>query len=668
MKPLSYIIIATIVLLATACRHQTPQERQTGEFSHADSLLMKAQKSGSLNQMLDLVDHLQQSGELSDLRADYYRGYYHWQKGSTSKAEEYCRSIMAGDHAARDDRWSYVMAGSTLANICFDKRDFEGTIRIVLPLLQMMDSLNFGSLDRHIELHTLLGHCNLATNQPQLAHDNFEKAYDLMRQNMAADTTGTALHTAFATIGQIQNNYINLQKFADAEVWVAREDSLMPLYQDYSYPGAPFYSETLRGSAVLNRAMTLLGLGRKEEAKQAYSEFMENSFSSTDVGRINASDYLMFDHRYAEAADNYEVADRVIRSNDYELSLDLIKTLLMPKLRANIYAGRKETALTTARQIAEVFDSAYNRHLTDQTAELATIYDTQGKERQIAEQQAALSQQRLIGLAVALVLITLFFIIYTLYRRRVARRMAEMKAAQERIESELRIARDIQMSMLPSEFPHREGLDMYASMTPAKEVGGDLYGYVLNGDKLYFALGDVSGKGVPASLFMAQATRLFRTLATQGMMPAEICTRMNNALSGEDNKSSMFVTMFLGLVDLTTGHLNFCNAGHNPPVLGDDFIDMQPNAPIGIIPGLEFEGEELESIKDRTLFIYTDGLNEAENRLQEQFGDDRLLDILRQNHAASPRQLIEILTSEIEHHRDGAEPNDDLTMMCLRVG
>ena len=129
-----------------------------------------------------------------------------------------------------------------------------------------------------------------------------------------------------------------------------------------------------------------------------------------------------------------------------------------------------------------------------------------------------------------------------------------MKAAQERIESELRIARDIQMSMVPSTFPEREGLDMYASMTPAREVGGDLYGYLLEDDKLYFALGDVSGKGVPASLFMAQATRLFLTLAKQGMMPAEICTRINDALSGEDNESGMFVTFSLGLVNLTSGH------------------------------------------------------------------------------------------------------------------
>ena len=247
-----------------------------------------------------------------------------------------------------------------------------------------------------------------------------------------------------------------------------------------------------------------------------------------------------------------------------------------------------------------------------------------------------------------------------------------MKAARERIESELRIARNIQMSMVPSIFPDYEGLDMYASMTPAKEVGGDLYGYVLQGDKLYFAIGDVSGKGVPASLFMAQATRLFRTLATQGKKPAEICTSMNDALSGDDNENGMFVTFFLGLIDLQTGHMDFCNAGHNPPVIGvggaqTDFLDMVPNAPIGIWPGLVFEGEEVDNVKGRSLFLYTDGLNEAENKQQEQFGDDHLLEILKNNQFVSAQQVIERFNDEVEQHRNGADPNDDLTMMCIRV-
>ena len=249
--------------------------------------------------------------------------------------------------------------------------------------------------------------------------------------------------------------------------------------------------------------------------------------------------------------------------------------------------------------------------------------------------------------------------------------LEETTTAKERIESDLRIARNIQMGMVPHTFPQRDDVDLYASMTPAKEVGGDLYGYYLTGDKLYFALGDVSGKGVPASLFMAQATRLFRTLAAQEMMPAEIATRINDALSGEDNETSMFVTMFLGLVDLKTGHLDFCNAGHNPPVLiGDgttEFVEMIPNCPIGLWPDFEFEGEEIEDITNRPLFVYTDGLNEAENRQQEQFTDERLLEILQTTPFESSQQTVEMLREQVEAHRDGAEPNDDLTMLCVKV-
>ena len=250
--------------------------------------------------------------------------------------------------------------------------------------------------------------------------------------------------------------------------------------------------------------------------------------------------------------------------------------------------------------------------------------------------------------------------------------LKETTAQKASIESELNVASNIQMSMLPSVFPDREGLDMYASMTPAKEVGGDLYGYLLKDEKLYFCVGDVSGKGVPASLFMAQVTRLFRTLANQMIQPADICTQMNEALSGEENQTCMFVTLFIGLVDLKTGHLSFCNAGHNPPVIGGgehhgEFLQMLPNFPIGVMPGLEFQGEEIDSIKGRPLFIYTDGLNEAENREHGQFGDDHLIDILRNTHFDTARQVVETLAAKVEEHRDGAEPNDDLTMMCLRI-
>ena len=257
--------------------------------------------------------------------------------------------------------------------------------------------------------------------------------------------------------------------------------------------------------------------------------------------------------------------------------------------------------------------------------------------------------------------------------------LEETTAAKERIESELRIARDIQMSMVPQHAPERQGLDLHASMITAKEVGGDLYGYLLEGDSLYFCIGDVSGKGVPASLFMAQATRLFRTMASQHMMPAEIATRMNAALT-ENNEQGMFVTMFMGLLNLKTGKLNFCNAGHNPPLVMDSplsavtarnypfrYLEMEPNAPIGLWPELEFVGEEIEDLKGRPMVFYTDGLTEAENKQQEQFGEERLQDLLCHNVLTSARDVDAFLKKEVEKFRDGAEINDDMTLLCMLI-
>ena len=260
-------------------------------------------------------------------------------------------------------------------------------------------------------------------------------------------------------------------------------------------------------------------------------------------------------------------------------------------------------------------------------------------------------------------LAALGFIVYRTSRN--LENLRRVNAAKERIDLELRVARDIQMSMVPGVFPQHEGLDMYAEMNPAKEVGGDLYSYVMQGNMLYFCVGDVSGKGVPASLFMAQSARLFRTLAAEGMMPADIAVRMNNELA-ENNDQGMFVTMFMGLLHLDTGRLDYCNCGHNPPVIDGQFLKMQyDNQPLGLWEDEPFEGESIADIRGKQLLIYTDGLNEAENKQMELLGNKRLLELMADTHDLDSHQVIDMLKSAVEQHRNGAEPNDDLTMLAI---
>ena len=243
-------------------------------------------------------------------------------------------------------------------------------------------------------------------------------------------------------------------------------------------------------------------------------------------------------------------------------------------------------------------------------------------------------------------------------------------AQKASIENELQVASDIQMSMVPRlfpAFPTRNDIDLYASMTPAKEVGGDLYDFFIQEEILYFCVGDVSGKGIPASLFMAVTRNLFRIVAQQGLPPAEIASHINNILA-VDNDRGMFVTMFIGQLNLKTGHLDYCNCGHNAPVIDGHFLKMQyDNQPLGLWEDDPFYSESIDNIKGRQFLLYTDGLNEAENAEKELLGNDRLIALMQDAQDMSARQVVDMLKAAVEEHRAGADPNDDLTLLCLTI-
>ena len=246
-------------------------------------------------------------------------------------------------------------------------------------------------------------------------------------------------------------------------------------------------------------------------------------------------------------------------------------------------------------------------------------------------------------------------------------------ANKVRIERELQIAQNIQMGMIPQvfpPFPERKDIDLYASMMPAREVGGDLYDYFIQGRRLYFCIGDVSGKGVPASLFMTVVLNLFRAAGKQGLLPAEIAHQINETLT-DGNEQLMFVTMFIGAIDLETGRLDFCNCGHNPPVVLPKgrhpfFLSCKANMSIGILPEAKFEGESVESFMDTPLFLYTDGLNEAENPEHVLFGTDRLLAVLGEPYIDA-ETVVKRMQAAISDHVAGADASDDLTMLCLEI-
>ena len=670
-------VAAVMLMLFFGCQQQknnralTKDSSETVVRTHADSLMGEALTAQDDARISELTDSLSAIGELSPIKTDYYRGYVHYLRYEVQPAIEcFSRVLEVKDPPSADfDR--YINSGVCLLELYSIQLDDEAVLRTAMPLVE---KLNTAGGEKYYELksiYTSVGTCQLRLNLEAEAEESFRKASDYTLKLISTDHTNHIdLYNGVATYSNIIAAYFNADKKLEAEPWLDLEDSLFNLYKD-SPDAFPGDVDNLRADVLFNRALIADAKGEKGKADEYYKAFKTTDYSKSMSGLVGSSEYLTMSERYAEAADNLACLDQLLHDNEITMDLNVINNFLLPKLYVNYHAGRKDSALHVAMQIYEAMDTALVLQRKNEAVKLATIYDTEGKERRIAEQQIEISQQRVIGLAVSIVLLTVFFLVFTVLRYRSAKRLAKVMAAQERIEGELQIARNIQMSMVPSTFPQIDGLDMYAAMAPAKEVGGDLYDYLLTDDMLYFCLGDVSGKGVPAAMFMAQTTRLFRAIAKQKHSPAVIATRINRELT-ENNEQGMFVTMFIGRLHLTTGKLDYCNAGHNPPVLGGgenkgDFLEMIPNAPIGLWPDLEYEGEAIETIKGRALFIYTDGLTEAENLRQKQFGDDHLIDIMRQTHFDTSQQVIDALAVEVGKHRNGAEPNDDLTMMCIRV-
>ena len=252
--------------------------------------------------------------------------------------------------------------------------------------------------------------------------------------------------------------------------------------------------------------------------------------------------------------------------------------------------------------------------------------------------------------------------------------LEQATAKKTAIDNELKIAYDIQMSMIPRKyppFPKRHDIDIYGHMTPAKTVGGDLFDFHIRDEHLFFCIGDVSGKSVPAALFMTVSKMLFHTISMKVDSPAEIMSQMNNAMS-QDNHTNMFVTLFIGVLDLKTGHLNYCNGGHCAPViLGSDaaYLEVKPNFLVGLMANMPYVGAETDITPGTTILLYTDGLTEAMDKDGNMYTPERLLDYskaLTKQGERSSQQLLECMSERVRQFAAGAEQSDDLTMLAVR--
>ena len=370
-------------------------------------------------------------------------------------------------------------------------------------------------------------------------------------------------------------------------------------------------------------------------------------------------------------------------THDYQRLLDLAEKItnkaerLMFKIAAYDGLGRNQEAIDSFRVYKAWTDKQYNEEMRKLTEMNALELEVARAENETSTLQLHHQRVMLIVIVCGLFIIAVILSAY-IYRRLLQMRqlkkaydqLEEVTTQKERIESELRIARTIQLSMVPSVFPIRPDIDIYGCMTPAKTVGGDLYDFFVRDNQLFFCIGDVSGKGVPAALLMTVTKSLFRAFSSNESMPDKIVSRMNDNLS-ENNKERMFVTLFVGILDLTSGLLRYCNGGHEAPVIIDKEAHLLPINhifPVGAVPATSYKMQETVIEPQTTILLYTDGLNEALNADKEKFGKERILNETNRAIQAgqlSPKALIEQLTLSVHQFVGDTEQSDDLTMLAI---
>lgn len=251
--------------------------------------------------------------------------------------------------------------------------------------------------------------------------------------------------------------------------------------------------------------------------------------------------------------------------------------------------------------------------------------------------------------------------------------LKEATAREAMLDRDLEIANRIQMSMLPAAVPSDSGpggIEVFGELTPAKAVGGDLYDYSVRDGQFYFCIGDVSGKGIPAAIVMAVVSAQFRTLATRESRPAHIMQALNESMIAR-NDSMMFVTLFVGVIDLATGRMEYCNAGHDAPALigADGRVESLPvesNLPVGVDADCKYVQQSVTVQPGSTIFLYTDGITEAEDPEHALFGMDRLLESARQIGAVAPEAFLPAMKNAVHGFTRGAEQSDDMTMLVIR--
>ena len=430
------------VLMLTSCEEKHHVVTQKSE---ADSMVNAAYKAHDYERILYLADTLQHKGTLSDQKAFYWRGYAYSRMRKMRLAEMEWKAATSKSIDNIEDLAYYAKTANRLASLLFLKSDFEGTIKVAVHAMKLMDNRDYTDNSDYANLLTFIGNCQLKLGRLQEASSSYSMAYESYLRITASEEPISNISTAIIGMITITDSYAQTGHYTDAYIWTERLDSMLSRYRRHPLADTIFIDKEW---ARLNyyRGCALEGLNRHEEAAKAYEVAQATQYSKTNDGNIEATNYLMTAKRWEEAAKMFEVLETQLTRYDLKMTLDNIQTYMVPKYMANVGAHRIDSAIATGQRICAMLDSALVWERQNNSLELATIYDTQQKETEILEQRARLSQQRLWMTLATLVLVIVGLTLFIYFRHRAAMRLEiayrHLEAANARAEESSRMKSD----------------------------------------------------------------------------------------------------------------------------------------------------------------------------------------------------------------------------------
>ena len=439
---LVFVSLLLVVLLPTpftSCQNKNSAKRATADSItqlRVDSIIKKAYAFKSKDSMFAIVDSLERVGDIGPIRANYERGQFYNNHNDRHLQREYWKKVIPMKIRNSAEERYYFRTITYLANMLQSDHDFEGALRISLDALDKMKQSKECS-PRFIAIQlTDIGICQLKLRRFDDAQKSFSESFQYFDKAIASDTCLNSIENALICNSNIVLFYLDAHRYGDAMNWVSRGDGLLSAYHDMPNHNDFFYNRQY-ARRCNNKARTLLGLGRTEDAAEMFNEYQNTESYKKGIDHA-PGEFLMAAKRYAEAVEAYADIEDVIRSRVGKPSLDIVQQYMFPKFRANAGAGYKDSAIAVGGRILDALDSAIVWQKQDDAAELATIYATQEKDRHIAEQKLTLSKMRLETSLAISGLVVCAFLLFIFYRHRAAKRLEvahnQLKKAYQQLE------------------------------------------------------------------------------------------------------------------------------------------------------------------------------------------------------------------------------------------